>query len=160
MVRASSSFVSRGRLAVAVAVVTILGCPSASPQARAQTAAGNGPYVVEAYYAAKWGYASEFLRLFRKNYYPVLEELKKQGRILSIVAEAPRYHAAGEGRWDLRVRIVWKDAVAALDDHPDEIVRRLFPDRETHAKEEQRRFEILEEHWDVPVEERSLVEPK
>ena len=39
----------------------------------AQMAAGEGkPFVVEYYYKAKWGHADEFLRLFKKNHYPIL----------------------------------------------------------------------------------------
>jgi hypothetical protein len=35
----------------------------------------------------------------------------------------------------------------------DEIVRKLFPDQDTFKKEEQRRFELLDAHWDVPLNE-------
>jgi hypothetical protein len=113
------------------------------------------PFVVEYYYKAKWGYANEFVRLFKKNYWPILVAMREQGRILSIVTHAPRHHATEEGRWDYRVTIVWKDVVTAHENHhPDEIIARLFPDLETYRKEEQRRFEILIAHWDVLVEEK------
>jgi hypothetical protein len=36
------------------------------------------------------------------------------------------------------------------------LLERLFPDQETFNKEEQRRFEILEAHWDVPL---TTIEP-
>jgi len=29
----------------------------------------------------------------------------------------------------------------------------MFPDQETYKKEEQRRFEILEAHWDLPLKD-------
>lgn len=110
------------------------------------------PYTIEYYYKAKWGYADEFLRLFKKNHLPVLQEEMKSGRILQVTAAAPRYHATEGGRWDYRVTIVFKDVVAAHDNsRGEEIVKRLYPDQETFRKEEQRRFEILEAHWDVPV---------
>ena len=31
-------------------------------------------FVVEYYYKAKWGYADEFLQLFKKNHYPLLKK--------------------------------------------------------------------------------------
>ena len=31
------------------------------------------------------------------------------------------------------------------------LARRLFPDQDSFKKEEQRRFEILDAHWDVPL---------
>ena len=33
----------------------------------------------------------------------------------------------------------------------EEIIAKLYPDRAKFAKEEQRRFEILTAHWDVPL---------
>jgi hypothetical protein len=32
-----------------------------------------------------------------------------------------------------------------------EIKKQLYPDQETFIREEQRRFEILAAHWDLPV---------
>ena len=31
------------------------------------------------------------------------------------------------------------------------LIKQLYPDQDTYKKEEQRRFEILEAHWDLPV---------
>jgi hypothetical protein len=33
-----------------------------------------------------------------------------------------------------------------------EIAARLFPDQDAYRLEEQRRFALLEAHWDVPLE--------
>ena len=33
------------------------------------------------------------------------------------------------------------------------IIKRLYPDESAFAREEQRRFEILDAHWDVPLNE-------
>lgn len=33
----------------------------------------------------------------------------------------------------------------------DALAKRLFPDQATHKREEARRFELLEAHWDVPL---------
>jgi hypothetical protein len=110
------------------------------------------PFVVEYYYKARWGYAAEFIELFKKNHYPVLQKEMELGRILRVTAMAPRYHATEDGRWDYRVTIVFRDAAThagAFDVEP--ILRELYPDRETFDREERRRFEILEAHWDVPV---------
>jgi len=30
-------------------------------------------------------------------------------------------------------------------------IRQMYPDQDTFKKEEQRRFEILDAHWDLPV---------
>jgi hypothetical protein len=111
------------------------------------------PYVVEYYYKAQWGHAQEFIDLFRKNHFPVLQHDVQNGRILEVTAMAPRYHATEDGRWDYRVTIVFRDVAAAFSPGPsDEEMRRLYPDQETFQREEQRRFQILEAHWDVPIQ--------
>jgi len=103
-------------------------------------------------YKAKWGYADEFIRLFKKNHYPVLKKEKELGRTLQVSAVAPKNHATEDGRWDYRVTIVWKNVSVTNDGFDAQpLIRQLFPDQDTFKKEEQRRFEILAGHWDVPV---------
>lgn len=117
-----------------------------------QTKSNDEPFVADYYYTAKWGYADEFIRLFKKNHLPVLKKQIETGRILSVTAVKPRYHATEDGRWDYRVTIVFKNMAAASDQASEEpIIKQLFPDQETYKREEQRRFEILLAHWDVPL---------
>jgi len=117
------------------------------------------PYVVEYYYKAKWGYADEFIKLFKKNHYPFLKKLIESGRIVGVTADSPVYHTTEEGRWDYRVRIIWKNLQAAFDNSREEqILKQLYPDQETFKREEQRRFEILLAHWDLPVKSVNLDE--
>ena len=114
-------------------------------------------YEVEYYYKAQWGHADEWLALFKKNHLPLLKALKEQGRIVEIEMEKPRYHATEDGRWDYRVTITWKNIAASIDPaNEQELIRKLFPDQETFKREEQRRFEILLAHWDLPIEKVSL----
>jgi hypothetical protein len=126
-------------------------------QAKAQ--AQDKPFVVEYYYKARWGHADEFIRLFRKNHYPVLKKEMELGRILQVNAASPRYHNTEEGRWDYRVTIVWKNVETAHDDfNAEAITKQLYPDQETFKREEQRRFEILLAHWDLPIKSVELEE--
>ena len=112
------------------------------------------PFAVEYYYKARWGFAEEFLALFRKNHWPVLQKQVESGRLVRVTAVKPRYHASEEGRWDFRVTIVFRDVAAAFDASAEEdIKRQLFPDQEAFRREEQRRFEILLAHWDVPIQD-------
>jgi hypothetical protein len=136
-----------------VSPIFILLCFCATPsRAQSNTMVADETFVVEYYYKAKWGHADEFLQLFRKNHLPVLKEQLKTGRITRIKIEKPRYHATEDGRWDFRVTLVFKNAATAFSPSPEEeIIKRLYPDQATFKKEEQRRFEILEAHWDVPI---------
>jgi hypothetical protein len=127
-------------------------------QASASTAdAKERPFVVEYYYKAKWGHAEEFIALFKKNHYPVLKKEMELGRILKVTAAAPRYHNTEDGRWDYRTTLVFKNAEVAHDNFDSAaLIKQLYPDQETYKREEQRRFEILDGHWDVPVKDVDL----
>ena len=115
-------------------------------------AAQEKPFVVEYYYKVKWGYADEFITLFKKNHYPLLKKQVEMGRMLQVSAVAPRYHATEDGRWDYRVTIVFKNAAVANDGFDEKaLIKQMYPDQETYKKEEQRRFEILDAHWDLPI---------
>jgi hypothetical protein len=116
--------------------------------------AKDEPFVVEYYYKTKWGHADEFLTLFKKNHYPVLKKEIEMGRILRVSMAAPRLHASEDGRWDYRVTIVFKNAAIANDNFDSEaLIKQMYPDQDTYKKEEQRRFEILDGHTDVPVQD-------
>src|SRR5579863_5601905 len=121
-------------------------------QSAAGTEANGQPFVIEYYYKAKWGHAEEFLALFKKNHYPVLKKQMELGRMLKVSMTVPRYHTTEDGRWDYRVTIVFKNASVANDNFDSTaLIKQLYPDQETYKKEEQRRFEILDAHWDLPV---------
>lgn len=123
--------------------------------AAAQSAAAPSPekpYVVEYYYKAKWGYADEFLALFKKNHLPVLRKELEMGRIVQLTMVKPRYHATEDGRWDFRVTITFRSAGVGTDGFDEStITKQLYPDQQTFKQEEQRRFEILLAHWDLPI---------
>jgi hypothetical protein len=111
------------------------------------------PYTVEYYYKCQWGHQAEFLQLFLKNHYPLLQKIQATGRILSLKIDQPAYHTTEDGRWDYRVTIRYKNSTVATTSNPDEeaFIQQLWPDQATYKKEEQRRFEILLGHWDLPV---------
>jgi len=128
-------------------------CPSLFAQgAPVQSGAGQ-PYTIEYYYKCQWGHQQEFLDLFLKNHWPLLKKIQGTGRIVSLKIESPAYHTTEDGRWDYRVTIVYKNSTVATSSNPDEegFIKKLWPDQETYKKEEQRRFEILLGHWDLPV---------
>jgi hypothetical protein len=115
--------------------------------------AANAPYTIEYYYKVQWGHQQEFLGLFLKNHYPLLKKIVETGRMTAVKIETPAYHTTEDGRWDYRVTITFKDSTAATTANPDEeaLIKQLYPDQEAYKKEEQRRFEILISHWDLPV---------
>lgn len=125
--------------------------PSLGQGAPPKTGAGQ-PYTVEYYYKVQWGHQEEFLQLFLKNHYPLLKDSLKSGDMISVKIETPAYHMPEEARWDYRVTIRFKNSTVATTKSDDEaLVKKLWPDQATYKREEQRRFEILLAHWDLPV---------
>lgn len=137
-------------------ILTLLLLASA-PALFAQGAPPHGgsdqPYIVEYYYKVQWGHQQEFLQLFLKNHYPLLQKIVESGRMLSVKIETPANHMTEDARWDYRVTIVFRNSTLGTTANPDEdrLIRQLWPDQANYAREEQRRFEILLAHWDLPL---------
>ncbi len=147
------------RRLLAVLVFSSIAIPALS-NAQAATAATDKPFVVEYYYKTKWGHADEFLKLFKKNHYPVLKKEMEMGRIAKVWMDQPRYHVTEDGRWDFRVTIVFKNAAVANEPFDEAALQKqMYPDQDTFQREEQRRFEILDAHWDLPVKNMDLEKP-
>jgi hypothetical protein len=144
---------------VILAVVTVIFAASLATPLLAQGAppqtSADQPYTIEYYYKCQWGHQQEFLQLFLKNHYPLLKKIQSTGRILSLKIDSPAYHTTEDGRWDYRVTIKYKNSALATTSNPDEeaFIKELWPDEATYKQEEQRRFEILLGHWDLPVTE-------
>jgi hypothetical protein len=111
---------------------------------------------VQYFYKIRWGFQEEWVELFERNHWPLLRAQLELGRLLDVRAYAPRFHGDGRQDWTFEVTITYRDW-AALEEHTElAIVERLYPDAEKLRKEEQRRFELVEAHWDVPLEEHTL----
>jgi hypothetical protein len=135
------------------AFLLCLTAPSVLAQGAPPQGAADQPYVMEYYYKVQWGHQQEFLQLFLKNHYPLLMDGVKTGRMVSVKIETPANHMTEDGRWDYRVTIRFKNSTVATTADTDEqtAIKRLWPDQDTYKREEQRRFEILLAHWDLPV---------
>jgi hypothetical protein len=132
-------------LLVTVAPVVAQGAP---PQGSA-----DKPYVMEFYYKVQWGHQKEFLDLFLKNHFPLLQKIAESGRILALKIETPANHMTEDSRWDYRVTITYKNSTVATTANPEEeaLIKKLYPDHAAYLHEEERRFQILLAHWDLPV---------
>ena len=115
--------------------------------------APDQPYTMEYYYKVQWGHQQEFLQLFLKNHYPLLKQGVESGRMVSVKIETPSNHMTEDARWDYRVTIRFKNSTLATTANPQEQswINQLWPDQASYKREEQRRFEILLAHWDLPV---------
>jgi hypothetical protein len=137
------------RRLIAFAGACLIGSLAAGAQAPPKQAAGE-PKTTWYFYTVKWGYQDEFLDLFQRNHYPILKAREKAGLYRSVRTYVPEFHGDGRADWTFAVELVVPPN-APTTPTDEEIIAKLYPDRARFAREEQRRFEILAAHWDVPL---------
>ena len=153
--------ITRRVSAVGLAALALVVTGGVREAAALQASAGQSAAIAERtvwyFYKVRWGFQEEFVALFKKNHLPVLKAQQEAGRMSSVRAFAPTNHGDGRADWTFAVAITFP-SVAAMSSpsNEDAIVKRLYPDQATFKKEEQRRFEILDAHWDVPLNELDL----
>jgi hypothetical protein len=141
----------RGRamlIAYALAIATIASAQTPAPQGTAPKASEET--TTWYFYKVRWGHQDEFLDLFQRNHYPVLKALKDAGQFSAIRTYTPQYHGDGRADWTFAVELVRREGVTGLPSE-EEVIRKLYPDQQKFRQEEARRFEILDAHWDVPL---------
>ncbi len=130
---------------------------SGAESASAAKSNSSAYFTIESYYRVKWGYADEFIRLWKTNHYPLLKKAQEHGDVISIKAETPRFHSGEETRWDFRVTVTFKNVEKAFDeDLVTPYKKQLFPDLDALGRSEQHRFELLLAHWDIETAEQPL----
>ena len=137
------------RFASIVVLALLLGSTGGRAQAPAKQSAGE-PKTTWYFYTVKWGAQDEFLDLFQRNHYPILKAMEKAGQYLSVRTYVPENHGDGRADWTFAVELV-QPANRPPSPTEEEIVAKLYQDRAKLAREEQRRFELLAAHWDVPL---------
>ena len=114
-------------------------------------------FIIENYYKVKWGFADEFINLWKVNHYPLLKKAIDKGDIISVEAERPKLHSGEDTRFDFKVTIVFKNEKLAFDPNlTKQYEKQLYPDLEKLKKDEQHRFELLIAHWDVMIDKIEL----
>ena len=117
----------------------------------------NTHFIVENYYKVKWGYADEFINLWKVNHYPLLKKAIEKGDIISVEAEKPKLHSGEDTRFDFKVTLVFKNEKLAFDPNlTKQYEKQVYPDLEKLKKDEQHRFELLIAHWDVMIDKIDL----
>jgi hypothetical protein len=109
------------------------------------------PETVEWVYRIRYGYHDEWFRIFRKYQLEILEKQKQLGYVKDYFVWAPGLHTSEDSRWDYRVVITRASHNAPPGESEGELARQLFPDQEAFHREENRRWELTTNHWDLPI---------
>jgi hypothetical protein len=133
---------------ILTAVVTT---PVAAMQQAQAEAPAKKPVIVEWVYRVQYGHQDEWWRIFKKYQIAILERQKQLGYVKEYTVFAPSLHTSEDSRWDYRVIIVRASEDAPPGQSEDEVAKQLFPDQETFKREENRRWELTTNHWDLPI---------
>jgi hypothetical protein len=140
---------------LAIAFLLLVAVPVASGRqgssnARFASTTEGKPYLVEWVYKVKWGHADEFWQIFKKYQIATLNREKQLGYVTSYTVYRPGLHTSEDIRWEYRVLITYKNQVSS--GHGSEVEKQLFPDQATRKREENRRWELTEAHYDLPIQ--------
>jgi hypothetical protein len=106
---------------------------------------------VEWVYRIQYGHQDEWWRIFKKYQIAILERQKQLGYVKEYTVFAPSLHTSEDARWDYRIIIVRTTDYPPPGQSEEEIARQLFPDQEAFVREENRRWEVTANHWDLPI---------
>jgi hypothetical protein len=109
------------------------------------------PVIVEWVYRVQYGHKDEWWRFFKKYQIAILERQKQLGYVKEYTVFAPSLHTSEDSRWDYRVIIVRASEDAPPGQSEAEIAKQLFLDQEAFNREENRRWELTTNHWDLPI---------
>jgi hypothetical protein len=139
-------------IAVFLVVITSVAASQARSQQGTPTPAVSGnekPYLVEWVYRVKWGYADEFWQIFKKYQIATLNREKELGYVTSYTVYRPGLHTGEDSRWEYRIVITYKNISSSQ--HGSEVEKQLFPDQAAMKHGENRRWELTESHYDLPI---------
>lgn len=120
----------------------------------ASTVAPGGPVTMQVFYRVPPGKREEFLNLYKKYHYPVMNKFVEMGILKSVHIYQRRFRAESPA-WDYEVVLVWRDWAAIEEGHVKEpgIITAMYPDAEQYKKADQRRFELTTDVWIDLLEE-------
>lgn len=144
----------RARMVLGLAFSALLGGAAVAQPPKP----GVKGYEVEWVYRVRYGHIDEWWDIFRKYQLPILDRAKQLGYVLDYRVYHPQLHTDEAARWDYRVEITYRDFDAAS--HEEEIAAALFSDTATRKREENRRWELTENHWDLPIYQVDTTKPR
>ena len=132
----------------ALAVMSIFASSIASAQAT--IGAGDGKNTVSVdFYKVPPGRQDEWLALYRKYHYPIMQYQKAHGQVISETVYTRAIHQLSPS-WDFAIVIIAPPAEKRpkAELNRSQIIRKLFPDVEDYVKGEKARWSLTIEHWD------------
>ena len=145
------------RLPVVLAIVflsAVSGSRSASVYAQTPTGYSGGPVTSAAFYRIAPGHIDEWLALYKKYHYPIMQYEIKQGLVKSETMYKRGVHELTPA-WDFFVVIVYRDldAEVQVEKERAQVMKTVFPDKADFETGDKKRWELTTEHWDEKLVE-------
>jgi hypothetical protein len=147
------------RTLLTVSFLGVLCFPVAAQSSRPTAAVSAKPETVEWVYRIRYGFDDEWFQIFRKYQLAILQRQKELGYVLDYKVWAPSLHTSEESRWDYRVVIIRASQEAPPGQSEAEVAKQLFPDQVAFKRDENRRWELTSNHWDLPIHTVDLNQP-
>ena len=114
----------------------------------------DSPVPMAVYYRVPPGKRTEWLTLYKKYHYPVMQQFVKDGLLKSVKIYQRRFRAQTPA-WDYEVVLVWRDWKAIEEGHVKEpgVIRQMYPDMSDYERADQHRFELQTDVWIDLLEE-------
>lgn len=120
------------------------------PEAYAQSPNGivaGQPVIGISYYKVQPGKHDEWLALFKKWHYPLVQEMKREGTISDFKLLIPNVHGKDAG-WDFAAITFGGTGSPKAKVGTAQRIRNVFPDLTAFEKGEKERWALTVEHWD------------
>ena len=147
--------------AVLEGLLLLLVIPSFGPTlvyAQTPTGYSGGPVTNASFYHIAAGHQDEWLALYKKYHYPIMQYEIKQGLVKSETMYKRGVHELSPA-WDFCAIIVYRDLDAEVEVEKEraKVMKTVFPNTAEFEAGDKRRWELITEHWDeklvqVPME--------
>jgi hypothetical protein len=134
-----------------IAVLSVIPTTASAYQAATAAATTAQPETVEWVYRIRYGFHDEWFQIFRKYQIAILERQKQLGYVLDYSVWSPGLHTSEDSRWDYRILITRASHDAPTGQSEADIAKQLFPDQAAFRHDENRRWELTTNHWDLPI---------
>jgi hypothetical protein len=149
----STSFLSV--VAACLLLLVLVMFPKSSPvHAQTPTGYSGGTVTAAAFYRIAAGRQDEWLALYKKYHYPIMQYEIKQGVVKSETMYKRGIHELSPA-WDFAAVIVYRDLDAEVEVEKEraQVMKTVFPDKADFEAGDRKRWELTTEHWDEKLVE-------
>ena len=146
-----AKYVSRSSVVLGCLLLLLVISSSGPIRVHAQTPTGysGGPVTNASFYHIAQGHQDEWLALYKKYDYPIMQYEIKQGLVKSETMYKRGIHELSPA-WDFFVVIVYRDmdAEVTVQKERAKVMKEVFPNTEEFEAADKKRWELTTEHWD------------